>query len=575
MYVERVPNRKSPPAVLLRESYREDGKVKKRTLANLSKWPYELVEGLRILLKGGVALPSMGDAFTILRSRPHGHVAAALGSARNLGLEKLLASRPSRERALAAAMILARILDPGSKLATARSLRGETLTHTLGEELGIGDAGENELYRAMDWLLRRQPRIERHLAHKHLEEGALVLCDVTSVYFEGSKCPLARLGYSRDGKRGKPQIVFALLTSGEGCPVAVEVFSGNTADPGTLGSQLEKLRKRFGLSRVVLVGDRGLLTEARIREELRPRGLGWITALRAPAIRKLVAGGALQLSLFDEQDLAEISAPQLYPGERLVVCRNPLLAAERARKRLDLLAATEAELDKVVAATRREQRPLRGKDRIAVRADRALRRYKVGKHFDVECTSDGFSWARNEARIAEEAALDGLYVIRTNVAADTLGAADAVRAYKGLSRIERAFRSYKTVDLKVRPVHHRLEGRVRAHVFLCMLAYYVEWHMRRALAPLLFDDDDPATAEADRPSPVAPARPSPSARAKASRKRTPDNLPVHSFRTLLADLATLTRNRVQPAAEGAVAADVLTSPTPLQAQAFRLLDVRP
>ena len=575
MYIECVPNRKSPPAVLLRESFRHDGKVKKRTLANLSKWPDDLVEGLRILLKGGVALPTLGDAFEILRSRPHGHVAAALGCARRLGLEKLLDRRPSRERSLAAAMILARILEPRSKLATARSLSSETLTHTLGEELGIEDAGGDELYRAMDWLLKRQGRIERHLARKHLEDGALVLCDITSVYFEGSKCPLAKLGYSRDGKRGKPQIVFALLCNRDGCPVAVEVFEGNTADPGTLGAQLRKLRERFSLSRVVLVGDRGLLTDARIREEARPAGLEWITALRAPAIRKLVDSGDLQLSLFDEQDLAEITAPELYPGERLVVCRNPLLAAERARKRLDLLAATEAELDKVVAATRREQRPLTGIDRIAVRADRALRRYKVGKHFDTKCADDTFSWVRNEGRIAEEAALDGIYVIRTNVSAGELPAEAAVRAYKGLSRIERAFRSYKTVDLKVRPVHHRLEGRVRAHVFLCMLAYYVEWHMRRALAPLLFDDHDRAAAEASRSSPVEPARPSPAARAKAASKRTPNGLPVHSFQTLLADLATLTRNRVQPTAEGAVAADVLTSPTPLQAEAFRLLGVRP
>ena len=403
-------------------------RVKKRTLANLSKWPDDLVEGFRILLKGGVALPSLGDAFAILRSRPHGHAAAVLGTARRLGLEKLLDRRPSRDRALATAMILARILDPRSKLATARSLSRETLTHTLGEELGVEDAGENELYRAMDWLLKRQARIERHLAARHLEEGALVLCDVTSVYFEGSKCPLAKRGYSRDGKRGKLQIVFALLCNREGCPVAAEVFEGNTADPGTLATQLEKLRKRFSLSRIVLVGDRGLLTDARIREEVRPAGLGWITALRAPAIRKLVKGGTLQLSLFDEQDLAEITAPELFPGERLVVCRNPLLAAERARKRLDLLAATERELDKVVAATRREQRPLRGKDKIAVRADRALRRFKVGKHFDTESTDDGFSYVRNEDRIAVEAALDGIYVIRTNVPAEELPAEEAVRS---------------------------------------------------------------------------------------------------------------------------------------------------
>ncbi|WP_419164016.1 IS1634 family transposase [Candidatus Palauibacter sp.] len=575
MYVERVPNRNSPPAVLLRESYREGGKVRKRTLANLSKWPDELVEGLRILLKGGVALPSMDDAFEILRSRPHGHVAAVLGTLRALGLEKLLDRRPSRERALAVAMIVARVLDPRSKLATARSLGGETMSHTLGGELGVGDADADELYRAMDWLLRRRDRIERHLAGRRLADGSLVLCDVTSTYFEGRKCPLARRGYSRDGKRGKLQIVFALLCDGEGCPVAVEVFEGNTADPGVVGAQVAKLRERFSLSRIVLVGDRGLITGARIREELRPAGLGWITALRADAIRKLAGGGDLQLSLFDERNLAEIESPD-YPGERLVACRNPLLAAERARKREELLEATERELEKVAAATRRERSPLTDPEKIAVRADRALRSRKVGKHFDTEVAGDGrFAYARNEERIAAEAALDGIYVIRTNVPADELPAGDVVRSYKSLSRVERAFRSFKSVDLKVRPVHHRLEGRVRAHVFLCMLAYYVEWHMRRALAPLLFDDDDPDAAEAQRASPVAPARPSPAARAKAARKRTPEGLPVHSFRTLLADLATLTKNRVRPVAPGAPAADILARPTPLQAEAFRLLGVKP
>ena len=575
MYIERVPNRKSPPAVLLRESFREDGKVKKRTLANLSKWPDHLVDGLRILLKGGVALPSLSDAFTILRSRPHGHVAAVLGTARRLGLEKLLDRRRSRERSLAAAMILARILDPRSKLATARCLRTETLTHTLGEELGVEDAGEDELYRAMDWLLRRQDRIERHLAAQHLEDGALVLSDITSVYFEGSKCPLARRGYSRDGKRGTRQIVFALLCNREGCPVAVEVFQGNTADPATLATQLKTLRDRFSLSRVVVVGDRGLLTDARIREELQPTDFGWITALRAPAIRKLVESGDLQLSLFDERDLGEITAPELYPGERLVVCRNPLLAEERKRKRLALMANTGKELDKVVAATLREQRRLKGKEKIAVRADRALRRYKVGKHFETTITADSLSWRRNEANIAQEAALDGVYILRTNVAGEDLSPEETVRSYKSLSRIEQAFRSHKTVDLKVRPVHHRLEDRVRAHIFLWMLAYYVEWQMRKALAPLLFDNDDPAGARAKRSSPVQPARRSLAARAKAADKRTPDGLPVHSFQTLLADLATLTRNRIQPAAAGTVAADVLTSPTPVQAETFRLLKVRP
>ena len=575
MYIERVPNRNSPPAVLLRESFREDGKVRKRTLANLSKLPDEVVDGLRILLKGGVALQSFGDAFEILRSRPHGHVAAVLGTARALGLERLLDRRPSRMRSLALAMIAARVLDPRSKLATARGLTSETQADTLGEELGCGDVAAEDLYAAMDWLLRRQRRIERTLAAKHVADGSLVLCDLTSVYFEGSKCPLAQRGYSRDGKRGKLQIVFALLCDSEGCPVAAEVFRGNTADPGSVAAQAEKLAGRFSLSRVVLVGDRGLLTKARIREDLAPAGLRWITALRAPAIRKLVSSGDLQLSLFDEQDLAEITAPKLYPGERLVVCRNPLLAAERARKREALLAATEDKLDLVVRATTRENRPLRGTDNIAVRADRALRSHKVGKHFTTTVTEDRFSYERDEEKIAAEAALDGIYVIRTNVSAEEIAAEDAVRAYKSLSRVERAFRSFKGVDLKVRPVHHRLEKRVRAHVFLCMLAYYVEWHMRRALAPLLFDDDDPDAAEADRASPVEPARRSKAARAKAGTKRTPDGLPVHSFQSLLGDLATLTRNRVRPAVPGAMTADILARPTPLQHKALRLLGVRP
>ena len=574
MYIERVPNRNSPPAVLLRRSYREGGKVRKQTLANLSKWPDDLVDGFGILLKGGVALPSLDGVFRITRSRPHGHVAAVVGTARKLGFERLLDRRPSRNRSLAAAMALARILDPGSKLATARGLSRETLANTLGEELGVEDAGADELYRAMDWLLARQDGIERRLARRHLNDGSLVLCDVTSSYFEGRRCPLAKRGYSRDGKRGSLQIVFALLCAADGCPAAVEVFEGNTADPGVLGGQLKKLCVRFGLGRVVVVGDRGLLTSARIREEVKPAGLDWITALRAPEVQKLAAEGCLQMSLFDEQDLAEIEAPALYPGERLVVCRNPLLAEERARKRRELLAATEAKLEQVAQAVGRERRPLRGEAQIAVRADRALRSRKMGKHFDVRVTADSFSYARNEARIAREAALDGVYVLRTSTARREMGAADAVRAYKGLGRIERAFRSLKTVDLKVRPVHHRLADRVRAHVFLCMLAYYVEWHMRRSLAPLLFDDHDTAAAEAARSSPVARARSSPAARAKAGgRKRTADGLPVHSFRTLLKDLATLARNRVQP--NGAEAVDMLTVPTPVQDRAFRLLGVKP
>ena len=572
MYIESVPNRNSPPAVLLRESYRLDGKVKKRTLANLSKWPDELVEGLGILLKGGVALHSLDDAFEILRALPHGHVAAVLGTLRKLGLERLLDRAPSRQRDLVVAMIAARILEPRSKLATARGLASETANHTLAEELGVEDASAEDLYEAMDWLLRRQPKIERGLARRHLEDGSLVLCDLTSVYLEGRKCTLARHGYSRDKKRGKLQIVLALLCNRDGCPVAVEVFEGNTADPAALGSQVKKLRDRFGLDRIVVVGDRGLITNARIEEDLKPDALAWISALRAPAIRKLAEQGHLQLSLFDQRDMAEISAPELYPEERLIVCRNPLLAAERTRKRLELLDRTDCLLEDVEKAAKRPNRPLRGKEKIAVRVDRAKSKYKVGKHYDIEIADDRLEWRRNQDRIDREAAIDGLYVIRTNVPEDELPAEGAVRSYKSLSSVERAFRSLKSVDLKVRPVHHRLAGRVRAHVLLCTLAYYVEWHMRRRLAPILFDDQRNTD---DRESPVQPAQRSDDAKRKANSGRTDDGLPVHSFQTLLDDLATLTRNRVKtPAGEDATA-NVLPRPTPLQERAFRLLGVRP
>lgn len=571
MYIERVPNRNSPPAVLLRESYRLDGKVKKRTLANLSKWPDELVEGFRTLLRGGVALPSLDDAFEILRALPHGHVAAVLGTLRKVGLERLLDRKPSPQRNLVVAMIAARILEPRSKLATARGLASETANHTLACELGVEDASAEDLYDAMDWLLERQTKIERGLARRHLEDGSLVLCDLTSVYLEGRKCKLARHGYSRDRKRGKLQIVLALLCNRDGCPVAVEVFEGNTADPAALGSQVKKLRDRFGLDRVVVVGDRGLITNARIEEDLKPAGLSWVSALRAPAIRTLAEQGHLQLSLFDQRDMAEISAPELYPGERLIVCRNPLLAAERTRKRLELLDMTDRLLEDVEKAAKRRNRPLRGKENIAVRADRAKRKYKVGKHYDIEIADDGFTWRRNQDRIDEEAALDGLYIIRTNVSKDELPAEGAVRSYKSLSSVERAFRSLKSVDLKVRPVHHRLADRVKAHVLLCTLAYYVEWHMRRRLAPILFDDHQKTD---DRESPVQPARKSDDAKLKANSGRTEDALPVHSFQTLLQDLATLTRNQVRVPGGEPKTTNVLARPTPLHERALSLLDVR-
>ncbi len=573
MYIDSVPNRNSPPAILLREGWRENGKVKKRTLANLSKWPKVKVETLRRLLKDE-PLVGRDEAFDIVRSLPHGHVAAVLGTLRKLRLDRLIDPKRSPQRERVLAMIAARILDPGSKLATARGLAGDTARNTLAETLALGALDENDLYASMDWLLARQDRIERGLAKRHLAEGALVLYDLTSVWMEGRSCPLARRGHSRDGKRHKLQIEFGLLCDREGCPVSAEVFAGNVADPSTVGAQVEKLRRRFGLSAVVLVGDRGMLTEARIREDAAPAGLDWIGALRGPAIRSLVDSGAMQLSLFDEKDLVEIKS-DAYPGERLMVCRNPLLAEQRARKREALLDATEELLAPIAAATRRPRRRLKGAARIGERAGKVIGRCKMAKHFEWSIDEQGgFNYRRNASSIAAEAALDGLYVVRTSLPESQLDAPGAVRAYKRLSTVERAFRSLKTVDLKVRPVFHRNAGRVRAHVFLCMLAYHVEWHMRRRLRPLLFDDEDAEGAEAARRSIAAPARKSETARAKASAKRTAEGDPAHSFRTLLADLATVTRNTVAPRLSGTEPFEVTTRPTPLQRKAFELLGVR-
>ena len=574
MYIETVPNRNSPPCTLLRESYRQGGKVKKRTIANLSKWPAELVENFRALLRGGTVVEHLEKSFEVVRSRPYGHVAAVLGTLRKTGLDRIIGGKGLREHVLSIAMIVARIIDPRSKLATARGLKDESMFSALGEELGVEQASEDELYEAMDWLRQRQERIEGKLAKKHLDNGSIVLYDVTSTYFEGKTCPLARLGHNRDGKKGKLQIVFGLLCSHKGCPVAVEVFPGDTGDPSTLAEQIRKIRDRFGLDRVILVGDRGLITEARIREEIRPvKGLEWITALRSSQIRKLVDSGSLQLSLFDEQDLAEITDPS-YPGERLVVCRNPMLAEERTRKRRELLEATEKELEKIAQATRRKKRPLKGKDKIALRVGKVINKFKVGKHFQVTIGEESFSYHRKEDNIAREKALDGIYVIRTSLPSENLTSEAAVTAYKQLSLVEQAFRCFKSIDLKVRPIHHRLERRVRAHVFLCMLAYYVEWHMRKLLAPILFDEDDPQGAQASRSSVVAPAQKSGSAKTKARRKRTKDNLPVHSFRTLLKDLGTICKNRVQPHFPAAPAFDKITLPTPVQHRALKLLRVR-
>ena len=569
MYIESVPNRSSPPAVLLRESYRDGRRVRKRTLANLSKLPPAAIDVLR-----GERLVNPEDAFTCVRSLPHGHVAAVLGTLKQLGLHQLIARSASRLRNLVLALIVARVIDARSKLATARALAPDSAASTLGEVLGLGDVDPQELYAAMDWLVERQAGIEQRLAARHLREHTLVLYDLTSSYVEGTQCPLAQRGHSRDGKPGTLQIVFGLLCTAEGCPVAVEVFEGSTTDPTTVARQVDKLRTRFGLERVVLVGDRGPLTAARIREDLQSvDGLRWITALRAPTIRKLVNAGTVTASLFDERDLAEVTSDE-FPGERLIVCRNPLLAAERQRKRQELLAATEADLAPIAAATRRKNRPLQGAAAIGLRVGQVINQHKVAKHFVTTITDARFTFRRNEEKIAAEEQLDGLYIVRSNVEPERFDPAQTVRAYKDLAKVEQAFRCFKSVDLKVRPLHHRRADRVRAHVLLCMLAYYVEWHMRRVLSPLLFDDHDPAAAEQQRTSVVAPARRSPAAVAKARRKRTDDDLPVHSFRTLLADLGTLTANTMQ-VADGGATFRLQTQPTPLQRRCFEILSVTP
>ena len=570
MYVAVVPNRGSPPAILLRESYREGGKVKNRTLANLSHWPPEKVDDLRRVLKGQSPKLDLTQAFEVTRSLQHGHVAAVLGTARRLGIEELIDAKRSRRRDLVVAMLVAAVIAPGSKLATARGLRTETATSSLGAVLGVSGADEDDLYDAMDWVLARKDAIENALTARHLSNGTLVLYDVSSAAFEGHTCPLGKIGHARDGVKGRLQIVYGLLCSPAGVPIAIEVFDGNTADPKTLATQIDKLKTRFGLTRVVLVGDRGMLTSARIRDELRPAQLDWISALRAPQIKALVDHGALQLSLFDEQNLFEITHPD-YPGERLVCCHNPALAEERARKRHELLAATEKELQTIAAATRRERRPLRGKDKIALRLGKVRNKFKMAKHFDLEITDNSFTFTRNQQAIAAEAALDGIYVLRTSLPERTLGRDDVVLRYKDLADVERFFRTLNT-ELDVRPIRHRLADRVRAHMFLRMLSYYISWHMKQALAPILFADNDKPAAAAKRTNPVAAAQRSDKALTKAARKRTEDDYPVHSFTSLLADLATICANHIQPTDE-LPAFTKMTTPTPLQRRAFQLLDV--
>ncbi len=573
MYIERVPNRNSAPTLLLRESYRKNGKVCKRTLANLSKWSPEAVKQLEVSLKGGQRFESLATSFEIIRSRPHGHVLAVLGTLARIQLDKAIGQRRSDNRQLVIAMIVARILDPASKLSTARQLNPATCTSTLAEDLSLPTVNKDSLYRALDWLVKRQAKIEQTLASRHLQAGSIVLVDLSSTYLEGETCELAKRGYSRDRKKGVVQISFSLLCNAQGCPVAVEVFEGNTSDPNTLSHHLQKLTERFNLATGIIVGDRGTLPDCRIESELKPlSGWLWVTALKAVQIQALFEAGHLSVENFETIDWVELSTSD-YPDERLIACRNPQLASHRHHRRQALLSATETELDKVVKATQRAKKPLQGQDKIGLRVGKIINRFKMAKHFQVTITETDFSYQRDHDSIETEARLDGIYVIRTSVPATTLDAPDVVTTYKSLSQVESAFRCLKAFDLNIRPIFHRLEQRVRAHVLLCFLAYYVEWHMRRALAPILFAEDDPDQAQLLRTSVVQPAQRSESAKRKAGRRHTDSGVPVHSFRSLLADLATMTKNTIQPTLEDTQPFEKITLPTPTQRQAFELLNL--
>ncbi len=570
---KRVVGEKVYTTTLLRRTYREDGKVKNETLANLSHLPAPLIELVKAGLSGE-AVGVLSQQIEVARSLPHGHVAAVLGTLRNSGLTALLGSRRTRERDLLEALIVGRVILPGSKLGTARDLQAPTAKTSLGDVLGVSDTTENELYEALDSLLARKERIENALGKKHLANGTLVLYDVSGSYYTGTHCDLAAYGHNRDGKKRWPQIVYGLLCAPDGCPVAIEVFRGNTADPTTLTTQIQTLRKRFGLSRVVMVTDRGILTQVQIDKVREIDGFDWITALRAPAIQSLREQCRIQPSLFDKRNLAEITSPD-FPGERLVVCRNPCLASQRTWKREELLKATEKDLDQIVAATQRGKNPLRGKDQIALRVGKKIGTHHVGKHFELTITETSFSYKRNEEKIREEAATDGLYVIRTSVPQEVLTAEEAVGAYKSLSQVERAFRSLKTVDLEIRPIYHRLSDRVQAHVFLCMLAYYVEWQMKQKLVTLLYAEEDREGASAARKDIVSPAVPSEATKKKATTGRNAEDLPVQRFRSLLGDLGTLCKNMMRAGREKGQEFSMLTQATPLQQKVFSLLGVSP
>jgi transposase len=569
MYIDPVPNRNSPPALLLRESRREGKKTIKRTLANITHWPPEVVEAIRRTLKGET-LCSAEDLFVVDASVAHGHVEAVLGTMRRLGLDTLIASKPCRERDLIVALVVERLLHPASKLATLRLWS----TTTLAEELGVQDATVGEVYQALDWLLARQERIETKLARKHLAEDALVLYDVSSSSYEGHTCPLARFGHNRDGKKDLPCIVYGVLADAEGRPVAVDVYPGNTGDPTTVPDQVKVLRERFGLSHVVLVGDRGMLTQTQIDALRTYPGLGWISALRSEDIRALMDQGALQLSLFDEQRLAEIVSPD-FPGERLMACYNPLLAQDRTRTREELLAATEKALEKIAKEAARRTRTPFTDEAIGVKVGKVINRHKVGKHFQWTIAKGRFTYQRKTAAIQRESELDGIYVIRTGEPAKRLSAEDTVRSYKRLAQVERAFRCLKGIDVRIRPIFHHTEDHVRAHIFLCMLAYYVDWHMRQALAPLLFHDEELRECRTTR-DPVAPAAASASVTQKKHQRLTADGLPIHSFDTLLMALSTRCRNHCHSKA-GPNTKDftLTTEPSPLQRRAFELLGIKP
>jgi transposase len=572
MYIEKVPNRNSPPAVLLRESYREGDQVKKRTLANLSKLPDDIIDNLKLALKGATLSMNEGipNHFEVIRSLPHGHVMAILETIKKLGLDKIISEKSSRIRNVVVAMIVARIINPKSKLATARGFNSETCSQSLGQLLDLEKADEDELYNALDWLLEKQEKIEKHLAIKHLESGTLVLYDVTSTYLEGNGCELGKYGYNRDKKKGKTQIVFGLLCSAKGCPIAVEVFEGNTSDGATLGGQIEKVRKGWGIENVVWVSDRGILTNSKINELVKPiEGLDYITGLTKPQIRKLAEVEVIQLGLFDQVNLVEFESED-YPDERLIACRNPFIAQKNQLQREALLEAVEKELDLIVQATQREKRALKGQDKIALRVGKVLNQFKVNKYYNLEITEEGFSYQRKLELIAQETALDGVYVLRTSLESTLMDAATTVKAYKSLSQVEEAFRCYKSIDLKVRPIYHYKGDRVKAHIFLCMLAYYVEWHLKQCLAPLLFEDEEIDDSSLN----VIKASRSESAQSKERKKRNQENFPVHSFRTLLEDLGTICLNTVEcTIREGSYRFSKITRPTQLQQKALDLLEV--